>query len=213
MGWTRDLHHHLSWGDKANSTGSSVWACPLQTIIANAFKYETEFPTCATKVPNRARCKQNCMSSHMKTISFPRITSKTCNHHFHISRFSLKSGNTARRTVAMSEKISWLMHITTRVGQRILSNPVHQRIFRAEWSALGTSEGLLDSCGLILPKKKHWKSPEVIRHSAGQRPWQYRTERKRMELHKVDVSTFCYRFFCLLFCLCNPNSQYLQMLK
>lgn len=170
MGWNRDLHHHLSWGDETNSTGSSVWACPLQAIIADPLKYETWSPPYAMKVSNRARCKQNCMLSHMKTIHF---TSITCNRHeFHISHLSLKVGNSGRRKIAMPEKIGCLIHIVTRVGQRILSNPVHQRIFRAELSARGTSEGLLASCCLILPKKKHWKSPELIRHNAAKRPWQ-----------------------------------------
>lgn len=120
-----------------------------------------------------AHCEQNCMSSHMKTVHRTSITSRTCNHReFHISHLSLKLGNSGKRKVTMPEKIGCLMHIMTGVGQRILSNPVHQRIFRAELSALGTSEGLLASHCLILPRKKHWKSPGAHRHCSWKRAWQ-----------------------------------------
>lgn len=67
----------------------------------------------------------------------------------------------AEEKVVMPEKIGCIMHNVTRVRQKILSNP---KDFYSRSACTRHTEGLLDSHCLILPRKKHWKSPEALRH-------------------------------------------------
>lgn len=143
-----------------------------------------QFTIYATKILKGVHYEQNYVSSHMKTSIFTCIIYS--HQEFHTSCFSLKLSNNRRRKIVISENIGRLIRIMTRAEQKILSNQIYQRIFRAKISALGTSKGLQDLHCSVLCKKKHW-SPRNTQTIPRRAP----DSHYRMELHKVEVSFFC----------------------